>query len=169
MYARKIAVFLVVLVAAASRADAPEPPPTRAFDVASVEPNNSGDFRRSIGPGPGGRFQALNNTLRELVTYAYGADMARAGLQIAGGPSWMDRERVDVDAVAQGGALTPAESRDARLGARLRASTIDCDARRAAARRGGPPPPATGAPPNPRRSVPSAGCVRCPHALPATR
>ena len=84
----------------------------RTFDVASVKPNTSGDFRRAIGPGPGGRFQALNNTLRELVTYAYGVDMARAGLQVAGGPSWMDSDRFDIDAVAPGGAATPAEARE---------------------------------------------------------
>src|SRR5262245_9978823 len=76
--------------------------PVRAFEVASVRPNTSGDFRRAIGPGPGGRFQALNNTLRELVTFAYGVDMARAGLQIAGGPPWIDRDRFDIDAVAPG-------------------------------------------------------------------
>jgi uncharacterized protein (TIGR03435 family) len=85
------------------------PPPT--FDVASVKPNNSGDFRRAIGPGPGGRFQALNNTLRELVTYAFGVDMSRANLQISGGPTWMDREKFDIDAVAPAGS-TPAQIRD---------------------------------------------------------
>lgn len=83
-----------------------------AFEVASVKPNNSGTFIRAIGPGPGGRFQALNNTLRELVTFAFGVDMARAGLQITGGPPWLDRDRFDVDAVAPGGAATPAEIRE---------------------------------------------------------
>jgi uncharacterized protein (TIGR03435 family) len=149
-------------------------PTLRAFDVASVKPNNSGDFRRAIGPGPGGRFQALNKTLRELATYAYGV----SGLQITGGPPWLDRERFDIDAVAPRGAATPAEARemlrallierfklkvhretreiatydlvadrsDVRLGPRLRTSAIDCEARRAA-RRGAPPPVAPQAPP----------------------
>src|SRR5687767_10521853 len=100
------------LLLVALTAHAQESPVPRAFDVASVKPNLSGDFRRAIGPGLGGRFQALNNTLRELVTYAYGIDMARAALQITGGPSWMDSARFDIDAVAPGGAATPAEARE---------------------------------------------------------
>jgi uncharacterized protein (TIGR03435 family) len=89
----------------------PVSPQTPAFEVASVKPNLSGDFRRAIGPGPGGRFQALNNTLRELMTFAFGVDNALAGLQITGGPPWLDRDRFDVDAVAPGGSATPAEAR----------------------------------------------------------
>jgi uncharacterized protein (TIGR03435 family) len=89
----------------------PVSPQTPAFEVASVKPNLSGDFRRAIGPGPGGRFQALNNTLRELMTFAFGVDNALAGLQITGGPPWLDRDRFDVDAVAPGGSATPADAR----------------------------------------------------------
>lgn len=84
----------------------------KAFEVVSVRPNNSGDFRRAFGPGPGGRFQALNTTLRELVTFAYGVDMDRAGLQVVGGPPWMDRDRFDVDAVAPAGSAWPFDARD---------------------------------------------------------
>ena len=186
------------VVAGGAGVHAQDAPTSRAFDVASVKPNTSGDFRRAIGPGPGGRFQALNNTLRELVTYAYGVDMARAGLQIAGGPEWMDRDRFDIDARAPGGAATPVEMRemvrallderfklrarretrevatydlvtdrrDARLGTRLRASTIDCEARRAAARRGGPPPAVpTGPPPNPETIRPVCGLRQMPARL----
>jgi uncharacterized protein (TIGR03435 family) len=91
---------------------ATQPPGSATFEVASVKPNNSGDFRRAIGPGPGGRFQAQNNTLQELVSYAYGVDMSRAGLQITGGPPWLDRDRFDVDAVAPGGSTTPAQARE---------------------------------------------------------
>ena len=87
-------------------------PAAPAFDVASVRPNTSGDFRRAIGPGPGGRFQSLNNTLRALVAYAYGVDMARADLQVTGGPSWTDRDRFDIDATAPGGSATPAQARE---------------------------------------------------------
>ncbi|HEV8397311.1 MAG TPA: TIGR03435 family protein [Vicinamibacterales bacterium] len=104
-----LAVGLVVSIIAARAQNATT---VRAFEVASVKANDSGDFRRAIGPGPGGRFQALNNTLRELVTYAYGVDMARAGLQVTGGPPWMDRDRFDVDAIAPVGTATPAEIRD---------------------------------------------------------
>lgn len=82
-----------------------------AFEVSSVKPNDSGDFRRAIGPGPGGRFQALNVPLRDLVTFAYGVDMTRAGLQITGGPPWLDRQKFDVDALAPGGSATSDEMR----------------------------------------------------------
>ena len=184
----------VIVAACSVPAAAQDTALPRAFEVASVKPNTSGDFRRAIGPGPGGRFQALNNTLRELVTYAYGVDMARASLQIAGGPPWMDRDRFDIDAVAPGGAATPAEARDmvrtllterfklqarretrdvptydlvldrrdGRLGSQLRASTVDCEARRAAARRGGPPPVPAGPPPNPETVRPVCGLRQTP-------
>lgn len=187
-------IAIAVSLAAVSAVRAQDAAPPRAFEVASVKPNTSGDFRRAIGPGPGGRFQALNNTLRELVTFAYGIDMSRAALQIAGGPPWMDRDRFDIDAVAPGGNATPVEARemlrallaerfklqarretrevptfdlvvdrgDGRLGTTLRASTIDCDARRAAARRGGPPPAPAGPPPNPETLRPVCGLRQTP-------
>jgi uncharacterized protein (TIGR03435 family) len=110
---RRFLVVSAAIVAVSGHTRAQEPPPgPLAFEVASVKPNESGDFRRAIGPGPGGRFQALNNTLRELVTYAFGLDMTRAAQQVAGGPPWMDRDRFDIDAVAPGGVASPAEARD---------------------------------------------------------
>jgi uncharacterized protein (TIGR03435 family) len=187
-------VLMAFVLGFGAGARAQDVPAVRAFDAASVKPNTSGDFRKAIGPSPGGRFQALNNTLRELVSYGYGVDMARAGLQITGGPPWMDRDHFDIDAVAPAGA-TPADARemvralladrfklqvqretrdvatyvlvvdraDARLGPRLRASAVDCEARRAAARRGGPPPTvppptlSSGPPPNPATIRPVCG------------
>ena len=80
------------------------------FEVASIKPNVSGDFKRAIGPGPNGRFQGLNVSLRELVAFGYGVDMARATLQI-GGPVWIDQERFDVDAIIPGGSAPQAEVR----------------------------------------------------------
>ncbi len=80
------------------------------FEVASIRPNTSGDFKRAIGPGPGGRFQGLNVSVRELVAFGFGVDMARATLQVDA-PAWIDQERFDVDALAPGGAATPAEMR----------------------------------------------------------
>ena len=101
-----------LLIFAGNVAGMAQSPGPVVFEVASVKPNNSGDFKRAIGPGPGGRFQALNQTLRELVSFAYGVDMSRARLQITGGPQWMDRDRFDIDAVAPGGSATPAQSRE---------------------------------------------------------
>jgi uncharacterized protein (TIGR03435 family) len=179
----------VLLVVSLSVGVAAQPTP-QAFEVASVKPNTSGNFIRAIGPGPGGRFQVLNNTLRELVAYAYAVDMSRARLQIVGGPAWLDRDAFDIDAIAPGNVITPASARemlktlladrfklkvryerrevatydlvldraDRRLGSRLRASSIDCEARRAAARRGGTPPTIpTGPPPDPATIRPVCG------------
>ena len=54
-----------------------------AFEAASVKHNASGDRRKSIGPAPGGRFLALNNTLRDLIPYAYGLPQKTAGFRTA--------------------------------------------------------------------------------------
>jgi uncharacterized protein (TIGR03435 family) len=69
------------------------------FTAASIKVNRSGDFRRAMGPAPGGRFSAMNVPLRDLIAFAYGVTNSRATLQIVGGPSWIDSERFDVDAV----------------------------------------------------------------------
>jgi uncharacterized protein (TIGR03435 family) len=113
--------FLVAVMVWAAPLPAQPPPaepsqrpggaPGAQFEVASIKPNNSGDFRRAIGPGPGGRFQGLNVSLRELVTFAFNVDMSLVSLQVAGGPSWIDQEKFDVDAVAPAGATWPGEAR----------------------------------------------------------
>ena len=73
-----------------------------AFEVASVRRNTSGDFRRGIGPEPGGRFGAINVTLRDLVALAYGIPNSDADTRVLGGPDWIARERFDVAAKAEG-------------------------------------------------------------------
>jgi uncharacterized protein (TIGR03435 family) len=79
-----------------------------AFEVASVKPNKSGDFRRGMGPEPGGRFGAINVGLRELVALAYGIANADAEARVVGGPDWIARERFDVAAKASA-ALEPSQ------------------------------------------------------------
>ncbi len=73
-----------------------------AFEAASVKHNASGDRRKSIGPAPGGRFLALNNTLRDLIPYAYGLPQTTAGFRIVGGPKWIDDDRFDINARVDG-------------------------------------------------------------------
>jgi bla regulator protein blaR1 len=142
-----------------------------AFDAASVKPNKSGDWRKSLGPAPGGRFLATNNTLRDLIPFAYGIPQVTAAFRIVGGPKWIDEDRFDVTATVDG-TWTPQqmsemlrtllvdrfklaahhETRDLPIytlvaasgGARLRRSEIDqaaCEARRAAIQRREPVPP----------------------------
>jgi len=74
----------------------------RSFEVASIKANNSGDFRRAIGPEPGGRFAAMNVTLRDLVALAYGITGTEAEMRVVGGPDWVGRQRFDVAARAAG-------------------------------------------------------------------
>ena len=67
-----------------------------AFEVASIRPNTSGTAQGQglAGPQPGGRFVAIGATLRRLVSGAYD------GMQIVGGPTWIDSSRFDITARA---------------------------------------------------------------------
>jgi hypothetical protein len=101
MLKRAIAVNLLLAIPVWAQA-----PPS--FEVASVKPNKSGDFRRGLGPEPGGRFVAINVPLRDLVALAYGISNLDAESRVIGGPEWMARERFDVTAKAAG-APAPSE------------------------------------------------------------
>lgn len=69
------------------------------FDVASIKPNSStvggaGDIRAL----PGGRLTAEGVLARFLIQDAYGVKP----FQISGGPGWVNSDRYDIDAKAQG-------------------------------------------------------------------
>ena len=96
---------MVMLVVTGLSAHVAPPQSDLSFEVASVKPNDSGDFRRSMGPAPGGRFSAINVPLRDLLAFAYGESNSRANLQVVGGPSWINTARFDVQAVAAGGSI----------------------------------------------------------------
>jgi uncharacterized protein (TIGR03435 family) len=89
--------------AAANGVSAQAPP---AFDVASIRRNTAANQQGGglAAPQPGGRFIAIGATLRRLVAGAYD------DLQIAGGPSWLDSDRFDIDARASG-EVPPADMR----------------------------------------------------------
>jgi uncharacterized protein (TIGR03435 family) len=79
---------------------------TPAFEVASIEVNRSGDLRTTMAYRPGGQFIATNVTLGRLIRDAF----QRSTFEISGAPSWMESNRFDIAAKAQGDAL-PAEMR----------------------------------------------------------
>ena len=92
----------LLVVAALVAAQAPAPP---SFDVASIKPRAPGSGDRYGGGDrylstvqPGGRYLAANVTLRLLMRIAYGVHES----QIIGGPAWMNTERFDVSAKADG-------------------------------------------------------------------
>jgi uncharacterized protein (TIGR03435 family) len=80
-------------------AQAPPPPVSGpAFEAASVKPNRSGDLRARLDPQPGGRLTATNVPAAELIRFAYD----RPDFQVVGGPKWLNSDRFDVVAKAEG-------------------------------------------------------------------
>lgn len=79
---------------------APAPVAESKFEVASIKPNASGpasflwSFRN-------GRFTARYATLNALIRSAYGKpELVLTERQVKGGPSWLDSDRFDVEALA---------------------------------------------------------------------
>jgi bla regulator protein blaR1 len=97
---------IIVGVVSAPRIRAQQAPPAAnvhaEFEVASVKMNKSGMAGKvSIQTLPGGRFNAENVTLRQLIRNAY----MLQDVQIAGGPKWLDDDRFDIVAKAAGEGL----------------------------------------------------------------
>ena len=89
--------FAVVLAALAAtlRAQAPASP---AFDVAAIKPAADTTVFSYSFVQPGGRYIGQNMNLRLLIKTAYGVHNS----QIIGGPSWIDSDRWDINAKAEG-------------------------------------------------------------------
>ena len=69
-----------------------------AFAVATIKYNRSGDAAQSMRLQPGGRIVVTNQPLRRLIIFAYGLQSQ----QLVGGPSWLDSDRFDIVAQAEG-------------------------------------------------------------------
>ena len=90
--------ILTGIVPVAGRAQRPNRAATPAFEVASVRRNLSGDISSSASRFPGGRITITNNTLKDLIRNAY--DLK--DYQVFGGPGWIQSERYDIAARAEG-------------------------------------------------------------------
>ena len=152
------------LFAAALLAQGTQIAPT--FEVASVKRNKSGQPGGRLDMQPGGRFEAVNATVRQLIVRAYQVQDS----QIVGAPAWTNSERFDIAARAERNLMpeqfsamlknllidrfqlsvhTAAQDqqiyaiilvrKDGKLGPSLRPSNVDCDkvAEEAIALRGG--------------------------------
>lgn len=98
--ARLLAALVTTAVAAGTLATAAsaqtDTRPT--FAVASIRYNRTGGDARSMRLQPGGRVVVTNQPLRQLIVFAYGLQPQ----QLVGGPSWIDSDRFDITAQAEG-------------------------------------------------------------------
>ena len=78
------------------------------FEVASIKPANPAERSSGIPPAQGGKLRAINVTMRELLGYAFHTTSAA---RTPGGPAWLDSERFDITAKAEG---NPTETRCVR-------------------------------------------------------
>jgi uncharacterized protein (TIGR03435 family) len=74
-----------------------------AFEVASIKRNVSGSDNASVRAQPGGRVAVTNNSLRNIIRNAYGVQ----NFQIVGGPDWINSDRWDIVAKAEGDTPPP--------------------------------------------------------------
>jgi uncharacterized protein (TIGR03435 family) len=97
---RQIFVVLTLLttLSAAAAAQSADVTPQVAFEAASVKVNKSGDNSTSVGPRPGGRFNATNAPLALLITMAYQLQ----AFQVQSAPEWTRTDRFDIVAKLDG-------------------------------------------------------------------
>jgi len=106
------AAFAILVVSAAFGQTSPAPP---AFEVASVKPASPDEHIVDFRAYPGGRLQVTNQTLNVILRQAYGVEH----YQITGGPAWLDTDRFDIEAKAEG------EPTKAQMMAMLRTLLVD--------------------------------------------
>jgi uncharacterized protein (TIGR03435 family) len=100
-------IFLTVAIAASLQLWGQSRP---AFDVASIKPNPSPDFRGvKMEFLPGGRFVATNLPLLFAISTAW--DVPFQGQRLVGGPDWIRSERFDIEAKAAVGTIRKDEMR----------------------------------------------------------
>jgi uncharacterized protein (TIGR03435 family) len=89
---------LPLLPVAMSLARAQAPADKPKFEVASVRENTNDDGKVMLGIQPGGRFNAINAPLWELIRLAYAVQRT----QLVGAPDWTETARYDIVAKAEG-------------------------------------------------------------------
>jgi uncharacterized protein (TIGR03435 family) len=90
---RRLSAALVLVTSVASMSSAQRP----TFEVASIKRNNSGSDGAGFN-GNAGTLRITNNPLRNIIRNAWGLQ----AFQIIGGPDWINTERWDILAKADG-------------------------------------------------------------------
>jgi uncharacterized protein (TIGR03435 family) len=81
-----------------------QPATPLAFEVASIKPNKSADWRgQRIQFTPGGRFSVVNLPLDVIIAIAYNVPFQSA--RLTGGPDWARSDRYDIEATAEKGTI----------------------------------------------------------------
>jgi uncharacterized protein (TIGR03435 family) len=93
-----VAMALAMTLVSAQTPQAPPDSGGRTFEVASIKRNTSTGSGRSVGSRAGGRFVMVNGPVATLVRSAYPSDTS----ELIGAPDWIQSERYDVNAKAEG-------------------------------------------------------------------
>jgi uncharacterized protein (TIGR03435 family) len=89
-----------------------------SFEVASIKPNTTVDFRGTrMQTLPGGRLTITNTPLFMIIAAAY--QVPFQSMRISGGPAWIRSEKYDIEAVAAPGSLPQGVSQRARYDAMM--------------------------------------------------
>ena len=104
---------ILLCFAAVSRLVAQQP----TFDVVSIKIDTSASAASTIGFDPGGRFEAIGESLQRIISAAYSAGAMLPRNQIIGGPAWIDTDRFVMHAIGDPNASP--ENRTAMLRAAL--------------------------------------------------
>jgi uncharacterized protein (TIGR03435 family) len=82
-----------------------------AFEVASIKPNVSRDAMESVSLQAGGRLRMSGFRLNTLIRVAYATGPTLTPAQIVGGPPWINSDRFDIVAKAEGDLMFDVEGR----------------------------------------------------------
>src|SRR5262249_6256542 len=82
-----------------------------AFEVASIKPNGSRDAVESVSLQPGGGLRMTGFRLHTLIRVAYASGPSLTPAQVVGGPPWIDTDRFDIVAKADGDLMFDVEGR----------------------------------------------------------
>ena len=82
-----------------------------AFEVASIKPNASGDVMESVSLQASGGLRMTGFRLQTLIRVAYASGPTLTPDRVIGGPAWINSDRFDIVAKAEGDLMFDVEGR----------------------------------------------------------